>query len=145
MFRGYFLHTVDAKGRVSIPAKMRKHISAEANNNFVMVKGTVNCIDLYPMDQWAEFEKKMLELNMFDPEKARFIRTISQDLAEDSWDAQSRILIPQRLLKHAKIEKEIVVLGALKKIELWNPQVYEEYINQSPETFEQIASKVMAG
>ncbi|MBZ0199139.1 MAG: division/cell wall cluster transcriptional repressor MraZ [Ignavibacteriaceae bacterium] len=145
MFRGYFLHTVDAKGRFSIPAKMRKHVSAEANNNFVLVKGTVNCIDLYPLDLWSEFEAKMLQLNQFEPEKARFIRTISQDLAEDTWDSQSRILIPQKLLKHAQIEKEIVILGALTKIELWNPQVFEEYINQSPETYEQIAAKVMAG
>lgn len=110
-----------------------------------MVKGTVNCIDVYPLDRWLEFENKMLGFNMYEPDKARFIRTISQDLAEDTWDAQSRILIPQKLLKHAQIEKEVIILGALKKIELWNPQVYENYINLSPETFEQIAAKVMAG
>jgi MraZ protein len=145
LFRGQFLHTVDAKGRVSIPSKMRKYILSEANNTFVMVKGTVNCIDVYPLDRWLEFENKMLGFNMYEPDKARFIRTISQDLAEDTWDAQSRILIPQKLLKHAQIEKEVIILGALKKIELWNPQVYENYINLSPETFEQIAAKVMAG
>lgn len=145
MFRGYFLHTVDAKGRVSIPSKMRKYVTPEANSTFIMIKGTLDCIDIYPMDNWLEIEEKIRNFSMYDPEKARFVRMISQDLAEDTWDAQSRILIPSKLLKHAKIEKEVVVLGALKKIELWNPQVYDDYINQSPESFEQIAAKVMAG
>lgn len=144
MFRGQFKYSVDSKGRISIPAKLRKHITAEANDSFVMTQGTATCIDIYPLDQWQLFEQKLLKLNPFDPQDSKFIRMISQHATEDTWDSQSRILIPKNLLEYAKIEKEVLILGALKKIEVWNPKVYEEYINQSPETYEEIAAKVMA-
>jgi len=144
LFRGQFKYSVDSKGRISIPAKLRKHITAEANDSFVMTQGTATCIDIYPLDQWQLFEQKLLKLNPFDPQDSKFIRMISQHATEDTWDSQSRILIPKNLLEYAKIKKEVLILGALKKIEVWNPKVYEEYINQSPETYEEIAAKVMA-
>ena len=145
MFRGQFKYSIDSKGRISIPAKLRKQVSPEANETFVMTKGTAVCIDIYPLDQWALVEAKLLELNPFDPQDAKFIRMISQFASEDTMDSQSRILIPQPLIEYAKIEKEVLILGALKKIEVWNPKIYEDYINQTGETYEQIAAKVMAG
>lgn len=144
MFRGQFTYSVDAKGRVSIPAKLRKHVSPEANDTFVMTQGTGRCIDVYPLDHWLVFEKKLEELNPFDPRKAKFIRMILQHAAEDTLDSQSRILIPQKLLEYAKIEKEVIILGALKKIEIWNPKEFENYLKDTPETYEEIAAQVMA-
>jgi MraZ protein len=144
LFRGQFTYSVDAKGRVSIPARLRKHVSPEANDTFVMTQGTGKCIDIYPLDQWLVFEKKLEELNPFDPRKAKFIRMILQHAAEDTLDSQSRILIPQKLLEYAKIEKEVLILGALKKIEVWNPKEFEDYLKDSPETYEEIAAQVMA-
>jgi len=144
LFRGQFTYSVDAKGRVSIPARLRKHVSPEANDTFVMTQGTGKCIDIYPLDQWLVFEKKLEELNPFDPRKAKFIRMILQHAAEDTLDSQSRILIPQKLLEYAKIEKEVIILGALKKIEVWNPKEFENYLKDSPETYEEIAAQVMA-
>ncbi len=144
VFRGQFTYSVDSKGRVSIPAKLRKHISSEANDTFIMTQGTATCIDLYPLDQWQQFEQKLLNLNPFKPNEAKFIRMISQYASEDTLDSQSRLLIPQNLLKYAKIDKDVLILGALKKIELWNPQVYADYLTQSSETYEQIAAEVMA-
>lgn len=143
MFRGQFTYSIDAKGRISIPAKLRKHVSAEANDTFVMTQGTSFCIDIYPLDQWIQFEEKLHQLNPFNPDDAKFIRMVLQHAAEDQLDSQSRILIPSKLIDHAKIEKEVLILGALRKIEVWNPKVYEEYIQQSEETYEQIAAKVM--
>lgn len=143
MFRGQFIYSVDSKGRVSIPAKLRKHIAPDANDTFVMTQGTATCIDVYPLDQWNQFEEKLLGLNPFKPNDAKFIRMILQFASEDKLDSQSRILIPQFLLEYAKIEKEVLILGALKKIELWNPKVFEEYLKQTPETYEQIAAEVM--
>ncbi len=145
MFRGQFKYSVDAKGRISIPAKLRRHITAEANDTFVITQGTALCIDIYPLDQWQVIEERLLKLNPFEPNDAKFIRMISQHATEDKWDSQSRILIPQILLEYAKIEKEVLILGALKKIEVWNPKVYENYLKDSSESYEQIAAKVMAG
>ncbi len=143
MFRGQHLYTVDSKGRVSIPAKLRKQISPEANDSFVMTKGGAMCIDIYPMDQWNILEDKLKALNPFNNTHAKFIRMILQFATEDSLDAQSRIMIPPLLLDYAGIKKDVLVLGALKKIELWNPDVYEKYINESGETCDEIAQKVM--
>jgi MraZ protein len=144
VFRGQFLYSVDAKGRVSIPARLRKHFAPDANDTVVMTQGTSKCIDVYPHDQWLDIEKNLLQLNSFNPEHARFIRMISQYATEDVLDSQSRILIPQYLLDYAGIEKEVLVLGVLKKIELWNPETYNEYIKSSGETYGEVAEKVMA-
>ena len=144
MFRGQFSYSVDAKGRVSIPAKLRKHVSVEAKDTFVMTQGTSLCIDVYPLDQWQQFEQKLLDLNPFKPNEAKFIRMILQHATEDTLDSQSRILVPQGLLQYAKIEKDVLILGTLKKIELWNPEVYLDYLKQTSETYEQIAAEVMA-
>jgi MraZ protein len=135
---------MDAKGRISIPAKLRKHISPEANDSFVMTQGTSTCIDIYPLDQWVLFEQRLLKLDQFKPGDAKFIRMISQFATEDTMDSQSRILIPQNLIDYAKIEKEVLILGVLKKIEVWNPKIYEAYIKDSEESYEEIAAKVMA-
>jgi MraZ protein len=144
MFKGQFTYSIDNKGRISIPAKLRKHISPEANDTFVMTRGLSSCIDLYPMDEWLKIEEKLLQLNSFSESEARFLRMISQYASEDKMDSQSRILIPQNLLEYAKIENEVLILGALRKIEVWNPKVFENYLNSSPESYEEIAAKVMA-
>lgn len=144
MFRGQYKYSVDSKGRISIPAKLRRHVAPDANDTFVMTRGTAECIDVYPLDQWQLIEEKLSKLNPFNPDDAKFIRMISQYASEDSMDSQSRILIPQSLIEYSKIDKEVIILGALNKIEVWNPKIYEEYLNQIGETYEQIAAKVMS-
>ncbi len=144
MFKGQFTYSIDSKGRISIPAKLRRHVSAEANDTFVMTRSTSVCIDIYPLDQWLLIEEKLNKLNQFKPDDIRFTRTILLFASEDTLDSQSRILIPQNLIEYAKIEKEVLILGALKKIEVWNPKIFEEYLKQSDETYEQIAAKVMS-
>jgi MraZ protein len=144
MFRGQFTYSIDSKGRIAIPARLRKHITAEANDTFVMTRGLSNCIDIYPLDEWQLIEEKLLQLNSFQPDDARFIRMFVQYASEDVMDGQSRILIPSTLISYANIEKEVLILGALKKIEVWNPKVYDEYLSQSPQSYEEIAAKVMA-
>ncbi|MCW9066762.1 MAG: division/cell wall cluster transcriptional repressor MraZ, partial [Ignavibacteriaceae bacterium] len=72
-----------------------------------------------------------------------FIRMFVQYAHEDSMDSQSRILVPQMLIEYANIEKEVLIIGALRKIEVWNPKIYSDYLKQSPLTYEEIAAKVM--
>jgi MraZ protein len=144
MFRGQFTYSIDSKNRIAIPAKLRKHIASEANDTFVMTRGLSNCIDLYPLDEWQKIEEKLLQLNSFQPDDARFLRMFVQFASEDVMDGQSRIMIPNSLIEYATIDKEVLILGALKKIEVWNPKVYEDYLTQSQQTYEEIAAKVMA-
>ena len=146
MFIGSFTYSVDSKGRVAIPAKLRKYLNPEANNTFVLTRGTGKYIDLYPMDYWKQLtEEKLNSLNYFDPQQMRFIRMFLQEAVEDNLDSQSRILIPKKLLQYAGIEKEVLILGAIKKIEIWNPEIYKRYLEESDISYEEIAAEVMKG
>ena len=144
MFSGQFTYSIDSKGRISIPAKLRRYVSAEANDTFKIIRGTSICIDVYPYNEWLILEEKLNRLNPFNPDEIRFKRTILQHVSEDKLDSQSRILIPQTFLEYAKIEKEVLILGVGNKIEVWNPKIFDDYMKQSDQTFEQIAAKVMS-
>lgn len=145
MFIGQHTYSIDSKGRISIPAKLRKQIPPEANDTIVMTRGLSKCIALYPLDEWKRIEENLLKLNEFQPDEVRFIRMITQYATEDVMDSQSRILIPPLLIEYAQIEKEVLIIGALRTIEVWNPKIYEDYQKQSQLTYEEIAAKVMAG
>lgn len=144
MFIGSFTYSIDAKGRVAIPAKLRKSLTPEANETFIMTRGTAKCIDLYPLDQWNLLVTDKLEkLNTFDPKEAMFVRLFLQEAMEDKLDSQSRILIPKNLISYAGIEKEVFILGAVKKIEIWNPEIYKQYIQENENLYSEIAREVM--
>jgi len=145
LFIGQHTYSIDSKGRISIPAKLRKQIPPEANDTIVMTRGLSKCIALYPLDEWKRIEGNLLKLNEFQPNEVRFIRMFTQYATEDIMDSQSRILIPPLLIEYAQIEKEVLIIGALKTIEVWNPKLYDEYQKQSELTYEEIAAKVMAG
>lgn len=144
MFIGSFKYSIDTKGRVSIPAKLRKFVSPDANDSFIMTRGTVKCIDVYPMDMWKELvESKLDKLNTFEPNEALFLRMLLTEAGEDKLDSQARLLIPKNLIEYAEIEREVFIIGAIKKIEIWNPSNYEAYLKTSELSYEEIAKQVM--
>jgi MraZ protein len=121
MFLGSFNYSIDAKGRISIPAKLRKFVNPDANDTFVLTRGSLKCINIYPMNYWRE----LLDSKM------------------DQFDTQSRLLVPKKLIDFAEIEKDVIILGMNKYIEVWNPKLYEEYLNEIEEPYETIAKEVM--
>lgn len=144
MFIGSFKYSIDSKGRVSIPAKLRKFVDPKSNDAFVMTRGTTQCIDVYPMNFWEELvQSKLNQLNSFEPKEAMFLRMFLQQAAEDKLDSQARLLIPKNLTEYAGISKDVLILGAIKKIEIWNPQNYEDYLKTSELSYEEIAKQVM--
>lgn len=144
MFLGNYKYSIDAKGRISIPARMRKFVSAESNDTFVLTRGSSKCISIYPMDYWKELlASKLDKLNTFDPKDAKFMRMFLQEAAEDRFDSQSRLMVPKQLIEFAEIEKEVLILGMNKYIEVWNPKAYEEYLNGIEDSYEEIAKEVM--
>ena len=144
MFLGSFNYSIDSKGRISIPAKLRKFVDPKANDSFVMTRGTSKCIDIYPMNLWEDLvQDKLKNLNNFDPNQAMFLRMFLQQAAEDKLDTLSRLLIPKNLIDYAEIEKDVLILGAIKRIEIWNPKIYEEYLKTSKLSYEEIAKQVM--
>ncbi|MCA0387854.1 MAG: division/cell wall cluster transcriptional repressor MraZ [Bacteroidetes bacterium] len=148
MFKGHFLHTLDSKNRISIPSKLKKFISPAAENTLVLTKGVGldevgHCIDLYPKDLFAKIEDNLSKLNQYNKSHARFIRIFLHSAEEQTMDGQSRVIIPPHLLEYSKIEKEVLVLGSLNRIEFWNPAIYEQYERASVDSFENIAENVM--
>ncbi|MEW6196087.1 MAG: division/cell wall cluster transcriptional repressor MraZ [Bacteroidota bacterium] len=144
MFLGSYKYSVDSKGRVSIPSKFRKYVNQEASDTFIMTRGIVQCIDIYPQDSWkAEVLVRINQLDDFDPEESAFKRLISELAAEEKLDSQARLLIPKNLLEFAGIEREVIVLGQTKKIELWNPDIYEAYKKENSKPFAELAKQVM--
>ena len=142
-FKGSFSYAVDSKGRINIPAKMRKNISPEANDQFVVTRGYESCLFLYPYDEWLKLEQTIRKLSPSDPKHRFFTRTLLEHATEAQLDGQFRIMIPKELLQFAKIDNEVRILGILERIEVWNPQVYEEYKAAQNETYENVAAAVM--
>ena len=120
MFRGQFLHTVDAKGRVSLPSRFRDVLTAGGDARFVLTPAPFDsCLHLYPMRAWEEFEQKVSELPSMDPNAVRFRRLYVSAAVECELDGSGRVLGPPHLRERADLEKEVVWAGMGKILELW--------------------------
>lgn len=142
-FKGSYTYAVDEKGRVNLPSKLRKYLSPESNDTFVVTRGFEKCLFVYPVDEWNRLEQNLRNLSSYDPEHRRFIRTLLELASECQLDGQARLSIPQELREYASIGDEVRIIGTLDKIELWDPKVYNEYKSSQPESYEDIASRVM--
>jgi MraZ protein len=145
VFIGHSTNSVDQKGRVSLPARLRKHIAPEANDTLVMTRGTTPCIWVYPLDEWTKILVRLKTLNIFKPDDELFIKMFLLFAQDDTLDSQSRILIPQPLLAHAKIEKEVLIIGALDRIEFWNPSEWDNYLLGAGKSYKEVTEHVMGG
>jgi len=141
-FKGSYEYSVDSKGRVNIPAKLRRYISSEANDTFVITRGYERCLFAYPLDEWNSLEQSVRRLSSSDPRLRYFERVLLQWATESQLDAQSRISIPRELLQFAGIENAVLIIGVLERIEIWNPQQYQEYLKTQGETYEEVAQRV---
>src|SRR5438477_5991933 len=117
-FKGREIFSVDDKGRVNVPAKMRKNLSPEANDTFVITRGPDDdpCIYAYPLDEWKTFEENLKKLNQYNDQDRFFLRTLLYWADEVVLDKQWRITIPKSLLDFTKIEKNALLLGSMDHI-----------------------------
>jgi MraZ protein len=141
-FKGSFNYTVDNKGRINIPAKMRKNLAPEANNSFVITRGFEECIFIYPNDEWAKREAEIGKLQQTDPQHRYFTRMLLNHATDAELDGQYRIILPKELLQYAKIENDVFIMGVFDRIEVWNPDEYKKYLDGQPEDYLTVASKV---
>ena len=112
---GQYQHSIDAKGRLFIPAKFRE----ELGGTFYVTIGLDGCLSVYSDTKWASLIEKVEALPL---SKARSMRTLFANAAKCEPDAQGRILIPAKLREYAKLEKEVIITGASRCVELWNPE-----------------------
>ena len=144
VFKGQAEHSVDSKGRVAIPAKMRNAMSPESKETFTITRGFEECIFLYPMDRWESIEEEIGELNMYNREARDFVRIIMMWADEDSLDGQGRISLPNPLIEFAGLDGSALILGAFDHIEIWDPEQFDGYLNEQPADYETLAERVMS-
>lgn len=118
---GEYNHTIDAKGRVIIPAKLRDGLG----ENFVITKGLDGCLFAYEQSEWTKFEEKLTTLPLTSQEARRFVRFFLAGAAVAEIDKQGRVLIPGNLRDHAKLLKDVVFLGVAGRVEIWSKESWE--------------------
>jgi len=139
MFMGEYRHSIDAKGRIIIPAKFRENLG----DTFVLTRGLDQCLFGYPMDEWKTIEEKIKSLPLTKKDARAFSRFFFSGATECEIDKQGRVNIPSTLIQYAKLEKECVVLGVSNRIEIWSKEIWEEYFNDSEQSFSEIAENLI--
>jgi transcriptional regulator MraZ len=124
MFRGCFEHTVDSKGRVSVPSKFRDIIADRYDGSLVLAMDYDKCITVYPLEEWERLEEKIKTLSMMKQEVKDFRRFLLSSATECELDKQGRILIPQTHREHAGIAKSVMLVGIIDKIEIWDAKAW---------------------
>nr|WP_273402308.1 division/cell wall cluster transcriptional repressor MraZ [Traorella massiliensis] len=138
MFMGEFSHNLDAKGRLIIPARFR----SELKDGLILTQGLDGCLTLYTSEAWEKIYAQLQTLPTTKSQARAFVRILTSKACEVEIDSQGRILIPANLIKQANIKKECVVVGAGSKVEIWAKDVWEEYISNSEESFEELAESL---
>ena len=146
-FKGQAENTIDGKGRLPVPAKMRRELTPDAKSTFVATRGVEQCILLYPLDEWEVIEERIREKNQFVSANRDFVRTIAMWADELSLDGQGRVALPKNLIDFAGLEtsSKALIIGAFDRIEVWNPDVFEAHLNNQDESYESLAERVMGG
>ena len=134
MFRGQFSHSVDAKGRISLPARFREQLSGASDPRIVLTPALFDpCLHLYPMLAWEEFEAKVGALPSLDRHVVRFRRLYVSAAVECELDGSGRVLVPQDLRAHAKLDKEALWAGMGPILELWSKGEWDRALAMTPD------------
>lgn len=120
-FLGSYLHQLDEKGRLSLPAPYRRE---SADQRFILIQPYPPALALYPELEWAGVEERLQDM-MRDPEGRLWVLNVMASATEVVPDAQGRILIPQGLREAASLDGQALLVGAINKVEIWNPQTFE--------------------
>ena len=144
MFLGRFQHTVDSKGRVSIPRKFREVLADRYEEKLIVTTDLDQCLAAYPMEEWRLIEEKAKQLPSMQKEVKEWLRFFYSGAVECELDRQGRILLSPSLREYARLKKDIVMLGMFKKIEIWDAKRWKEREAQMPKNFEKIG-EALAG
>lgn len=145
-FKGEYEHSVDNKGRVAFPAKLRKALNPQANEQFTILQGLERCIYLYPGDEWEKVEEKLSRISSFSKRGRTVKRNFLRSAEDISLDKQNRIPLPSHLKDFAGIDGTAIFIGNGEMIEIWSPGNLEEVdSNLSMDAYEKMFEQVMSG
>jgi MraZ protein len=138
-YLGSYLHQVDAKGRLSLPAAFRRDAP---DPSFVLVQVHENALTLYPEAAWAEVEARLRELLRLQPHSRSYVLGITANALEAVPDRQGRILVPQRLLDSAGIQGSALLVGVIDRVEIWSPERFEKETAERTPEFQRFTAQV---
>ena len=138
VFIGEYEHSVDAKGRVIMPAKLREDIG----ETFIVTKGLDKCLFAYSKTEWANFEEKLKTLPLTNKNARDFVRFFLSGAVECEIDKQGRFLIPANLRTYSNLEKEIVIIGVGTRLEIWDKTAWATYSSEENISADEIAENM---
>jgi len=131
-FVGSYRHVVDAQGRIQLPKPIRRTLAGDGQKVLIVTRGLDGCLTAYTLREWRQLHERW-QRAVSEPEarsERQSIRLITSQAAESAIDAQGRISVPSDLLKSVSIESEVLVVGALDRVELWNPLAFESAMSE---------------
>ncbi len=137
MFVGQYNHSMDAKGRVALPAKFRAELKKA-----VVTKGLDNCLFVYPKKEWDKMAEKLAALPVAKSNTRAFSRLMLAGAMEIEFDKQGRIILPEYLRNFAGLKKNVVVAGLYNRLEIWDQEAWIKYQNQMEKNSNEIAENL---
>jgi len=141
MFLGTYAPKLDDKGRVILPAKFR----AELAGGVVLTRGQERCIYVFSSDEFASMHEKIRQAPVTSKQARDYLRVFLSGASDEQPDAQNRISIPPALRAYAGLTKELAVIGAGSRAEIWDAQAWEAYLAEQESTFADTAEEVIPG
>lgn len=140
MYYGEYQHSVDPKGRVIMPSKLREALGEK----FMVTRGLDNCLFAYSQEGWGNLESKLKALPLTDPNARAFVRFFFSGATECEVDKQGRILVPQNLREYAGLEKDVTIVGVSGRVEIWDKDRWQKYISGVNEDPNSLAENLTA-
>ncbi len=142
-FLGEFECKLDAKGRMMVPANLRKQLPEAEREGLVINRGFEKHLVVYPRKEWDLILDDLSKLNQYEKKNRDFVRYFTRGATEIVPDAAGRVLFPKTLLDYAGIGTDVVLTGNLNKIEVWAQSAYDAQLDNEPENFAKLAEEVM--
>ena len=137
-FIGHYYHSIEQKGRIAVPVNFRNELGETA----ILTRGLDGCLFLFGVEDWEEVVKEA-NIQPFRKKNAReWVRLLTHNAVQVSFDSQGRILIPEHLKLYAQLQKECVIAGSLNKIEIWQKGKYHQYMEELEANAEDIAENI---
>ncbi len=141
MFNGEYSHSIDSKGRITMPAKFREELGEEC----VVSRGFEGCLSVYPIQEWEKLTNFLMSASEFQKEIRLMRRAILATAISCSYDKQGRILISNELRSRGNLTKEVMIVGVGPKIELWDKETWEEFNDISDDDLSALAEGILNG
>ena len=146
-FIGEYSYSLDSKGRINMPARFRQALSKNNKNTFVSTRGMDSCIWVYPLAQWFEIEKSLRSLSSLSRIHRTFVRNTARYAFPSTYDKQGRINLTPSLIRFASLKKDVLIIGMVNKMEIWDPEQLKEADNKiekiNPEEYDNLADRII--